>query len=335
MKWNTFLVANVVLALVACFGSVLLVGQQHDADMGDGVKHDGVIDEGEYDVTLKRDEGRYTLAWKITGHRIYIAMSAQTTGWVAVGFDPIVVADNADLVFGWVDDWGKVFIVDAHSQGAYGPYPPDAKLGGTNDILNYAGSEHEGMSTLEFSRYLDTGDDHDSAILPRGGNKIIWMYGSVDDYHTRYVDMGYAWLRSDNGVTANRSLLTLLRFLLMALSVAILYFGFFVPASRAAQERKIKTFRDLGLGGVGLGLASAVLTALRAAQDARLIQRAVQLGFSLASAAALLVLGGVLLSLPRKGDELTKRPSIQWSLGLAFVFLLMAFAMDLVSYLLG
>jgi hypothetical protein len=218
--------------------------------------------------------------------------------------------------------------------GIYGPYPPDTKLGGTDDAYYPAGSEQQGVSTLEFSRYLDTGDVHDSAILSRGGNKIIRMYGSVDDYHTRYVEMGYACLRSERGLAADRSLLALLRFLLMACSIAILYFGFFVPASRAVQEKKRKTYRDLGLGGVGLGLASAVLTAIRAAQHARFIQRAVHIGFSMASAAALFFLGGLLILPGSTGTETTKRASIRWPFGLAGIFLLLALAMDPVSYLL-
>ena len=78
---------------------------------------DGFIGEGEYDTVMEREGGRFILAWTITEDRIHIAMSARTTGWVAVGFDPIVVADNADMVFGWVDDQGRAFVVDTHSLG--------------------------------------------------------------------------------------------------------------------------------------------------------------------------------------------------------------------------
>jgi hypothetical protein len=253
-----------------------------------------------------------------------------------MGLDPIVVADNADLVFGWVDDQGRPSVVDAHSQGAYGPYPPDTRLGGSDDILDYAGSEREGVTTLEFTRLLDTGDGHDSTIQPRGGNKIIWMYGEVDDYNTRFTDMGYAWLRSEKGEPAGGSLRTLLRFILMALSIVLLYFGFFVPVSRKGGEEKGRAYQYFGLAGVVLGLGSAVLTAVRAAGEISFAPRALQFGFSIASAAALLVLGGTMRSLTlfRAEHESAQRSPISWSLGLSFFFLVLTFAMDLVSYVL-
>ena len=327
MKCWVRLCTSLLLAAPLVLSATLLQGQRRD----------GVLDTGEYDTTLRMAEGRYTLAWTIEGDRIHFAMAAHTEGWVAVGLDPIVVADNADLIFGWVDDQGRPFVVDAHSQGAYGPYPPDTRIGGSDDILDYAGSEREGVTTLEFTRLLDTGDSHDSVIQPRGGNKIIWMYGEVDDYNTRYTEMGYAWLRPEGGEPAGRSLRTLLRFILMAMSIILLYFGFFVPVSRKGGEEKGMVYQYLGLAGVALGLGGAVLTAVRAAGETVFIPRAMQLGFSLASAASLLILGATMVSLTlyRVERESMQRAAIRWSLGLSFFFLVLTYAMDLVSHVLS
>jgi hypothetical protein len=322
MRGRVFLFAYGLLLSTVMFSAAQLQGQLID----------GVIDEGEYETTLKGSEGRFTLAWTIAGDKIYFAMAAQTNGWVAVGLDPIVVADNADLLFGWVDGQGRPSMVDAYSLGAYGPFPPDTKLGGTDDILQYAGTEQEGVTTLEFSRLLNTGDQYDSTISPRGGNKIIWMYGAVDDYNTRFTDMGYTWLRSDKGRAAGLSLWTLLRFVLIAFSIVLLYFGFFVPVSRAEREEKREAYRYLGLGGVVLGVGGTVLTVLLAARETSFIPRALQLGFSMASAAALLALGGMLLFRFRPGPGTTKSPFIRWSLGLSFFFLVLTLATGLVSH---
>jgi hypothetical protein len=91
MQWKLICLASILLSGVMAARATPVQGQQRD----------GIIEEGEYDTTLNLDGGRYTLAWTITEDTVQFAVAAETTGWVAVGFDPIVVADNADLIFGW------------------------------------------------------------------------------------------------------------------------------------------------------------------------------------------------------------------------------------------
>jgi hypothetical protein len=59
-----------------------------------------------------------------------------------------------------------------------------------------------------------------------------------------------------------------------------------------------------------------------------------QLGFALASTAALFVLMGMLLYQTRTPPEDMKKAAIQWPLGLSFFFLVLTFVMDLVVYVL-
>jgi hypothetical protein len=117
----------------------------------------------------------------------------------------------------------------------------------------------------------------------------------------------------------------------MALCIAVLYFGFLLPVSRARCENRAATCRYLGLGGVLLGLAGVLLTAVRAVQQTVFLPHALQFGFALVSSASLLVLGGSLLApLHLKPMDL-KRVSIHWSLGISFLFLVLTLAMDLVA----
>jgi uncharacterized membrane protein len=217
---------------------------------------DGKVTKGEYKHSLSFSKGAYVLYWTRTSGKVYFAIIADTTGWVAIGFDPVVVMDNADLVFGWVDDSGKAKVIDCHSQGAYGPYPPDEKLGGTDDILQYGGSESEGRTTIEFSRFLNTGDRYDSVLWPRpgGGNKIIWIYGASDDYTQRYENLGYASLQDEQ-----KSAKDFLHLIFVFLGLVFLSSN--ILTSRNLRKRKFwpVLHRFLETLGVLFGITGAVL----------------------------------------------------------------------------
>lgn len=100
---------------------------------------------------------------------------------MAIGFEPSQAMKDADMIIGWVKD-GKATVVDAYSKGLYGPHPPDEDLGGSNDILEYAGREENGYTVIEFKRKLDTGDKYDKALTPRQKVKFIFAMSNRDDF---------------------------------------------------------------------------------------------------------------------------------------------------------
>jgi hypothetical protein len=227
------------------------------------VEVDGVIQENEYEQVLTLGGGTYTLAWETVGEDvIYFGMSAQTDGWVALGFDPVVVIDNADILYGWVDEDGAVSVVDTISIGAYGPTPLDTERGGTSDILDYAGSQVEGWTTIEFSRYLRTGDEMDSSIDADGGNKLVWMYGGTDDFRSRYTEFGYAYLQrtpfaaeAPGGPGA-----AITRILLAFAGVVLLSWGILSPKRMRERPWWPAAYTVVGFVGAGAGIASAGIT---------------------------------------------------------------------------
>lgn len=145
---------------------------------------DGVITPGEY--TDVKVYGDYEIHWATDEQYIYVGMRAETGGWVAVGFDatPGQGMANADMVLGVVDG-DDVIISDEFGTGRT-THRPDAELGGTDDILEYGGTEQGGFMVIEFKRALDTGDPYD-AVLTEGTMTIIWAYSdskSLTDYHS-------------------------------------------------------------------------------------------------------------------------------------------------------
>jgi hypothetical protein len=151
---------------------------------------DGVVSSGEY--TNINTYGDYEINWTSDEKYVYIGLKVKTNGWVALGIQPGLMMNNADIVLGDVSD-GKVAVYDQFSTGNFGPHVSDTELGGTNDILEFGGTEVGGYTTIEFKRALDTGDKYDHPLL-KGVNKIIWAYGSDDQSKIKHVSRGYGEL---------------------------------------------------------------------------------------------------------------------------------------------
>ena len=147
---------------------------------------DGVIAPDDYSAT--KDFPDYELHWRSDGQYAYMAMKARTSGWVAIGIGPDSRMRNADVILGYVKE-GKTVIYDMFSTGFYGPHPPDAQMGGTDDILEFGGREEGEYTIIEFKRALATGDRYDKELV-RGTIDIIWAYGPSDEFSSHHVSRG-------------------------------------------------------------------------------------------------------------------------------------------------
>lgn len=145
-------------------------------------KADGKIVQGEYQNS--RVFNNFELYWSSDDQFVYFAMKAKTGGWIAIGFDPVSLMKNSDIIEGYVSD-GKVTVLDMYSTGDFGPHPPDIQLGGTNDIIESGGTEEDGYTVIEFKRKIDTGDKFDK-VLGKGTHKIIWAVGPDDQATIRH-----------------------------------------------------------------------------------------------------------------------------------------------------
>ena len=146
---------------------------------------DGNVLDGEYNARF--DFGRITIYTRTEGNLVYIALIGKTAGWVAIGFGASDMK-GADIVIGWVSG-GKTYVLDSYSTGKTGPHRPDTILGGSDDIIEYAGSEVNGITTIEFVRKLVTGDPYDKPIRI-GTNTVIWAVGDSDNPKDIHVERG-------------------------------------------------------------------------------------------------------------------------------------------------
>ncbi|MBN1390759.1 MAG: hypothetical protein JXA22_08980 [Candidatus Thermoplasmatota archaeon] len=155
---------------------------------------DGIVTAGEYEDSATFDFENFRVHWTIIGDSIDMAIVAATTGWISIGFDPEDQMNNSDVILGWVEDDGKVNVLDAFSTGPLGPHPPDTHLGGTKDLIAYNGTEIDGHTTIEFTRKLATGDAYDKDIPTAGTMKIMWAFGETDDFSDSHSKRGIGTL---------------------------------------------------------------------------------------------------------------------------------------------
>ncbi len=148
---------------------------------------DGVFGPTEYDGV--KTFGDYEIRWASDEKYVYIGIKAKTTGWAAVGIQPVSTMKDADMVFGFVKD-GKATVYDHFSTGSYGPHFSDTELGGKSSILEFGGREDGGYTIIEFKRALNTDDKYDRPLY-KGVNKIIWAYGSGDEPTLKHITRGY------------------------------------------------------------------------------------------------------------------------------------------------
>jgi hypothetical protein len=145
-----------------------------------GWQADGVISDGEY--AHEATVGDVRLWWSNDAEFLYLGMEASTAGWVAVGLDPERRMEGANFIIGAVAG-GEAQIWDAYGTAPTGnTHPPDEELGGTNDIVAYAGVEEGGGTRFEVQIPLDSGDAFDKPLEPGGTYPIIVAVGSSDSF---------------------------------------------------------------------------------------------------------------------------------------------------------
>ena len=139
--------------------------------------HAGLSLAGSYDheVTTKK----MSFAWKIDGETLHGKMSAKTKGWVGVGFNPSKKMKDANFILGYVKG-GEAKVVDHFGTKATG-HEADKKKGGSDDVTLVAGSEENGMTTIEFTMPINSGDSQDGTLTVDGDTVLLLAYGPDRD----------------------------------------------------------------------------------------------------------------------------------------------------------
>lgn len=155
---------------------------------------DGTVSTDEYTHTTTDSSTGITVSWTNKEDTIYVALESPGTGYVSIGFDPDTAMSGANFIFGYVTDMGT-FARDEYGTSLFG-HGPDTSNGGTDDIIDYAGSESDG-TVFEFSIPLDSGDDKDKPLSPGSSYTCLLAYSNADNFTTKHSRRGSVTLSLD------------------------------------------------------------------------------------------------------------------------------------------
>jgi hypothetical protein len=124
-------------------------------------------------------EDEFSFKWKVVGDSLRCMVSANTSGWVAIGFDPDEEMLNANLVIGYVqsgttyvrDDWGLTETT----------HTSDVGLGGENNVTRVFGHQSAGSTEIRFTIPLNSQDEFDKLLIPGNSYELIIAYGFNND----------------------------------------------------------------------------------------------------------------------------------------------------------
>jgi hypothetical protein len=164
--------------------------EQTESDVATGAE--AKTAEGEADASVdsagfKTIEFKgFHLSWKVEGESLRVSLKSETTGWLAVGFDPSNMMQDANLVIGYVKD-GNLYARDDYGSGR-ASHQPDITADGTSDISELSGTEKDGVTEFSFTIPMDSGDSRDRPLVEGKEYKIIMGKGpnGADDFITRH-----------------------------------------------------------------------------------------------------------------------------------------------------
>ena len=145
-----------------------------------------ILGDGTADGFTKIETEGFIFEWKVISNtNLKVKLSAPTTGWVAVGFDPSTGMKGANIIIGYVNA-GGVEIVDAYAHKLTN-YDSDINLGGQDNISNKTGIESGGRTLLEFTIPLNSGDAQDKVLTKGATHTLLLAYGDSDDRLKQHV----------------------------------------------------------------------------------------------------------------------------------------------------
>ena len=129
---------------------------------------------------IKGSAGAYTspdetfyMEWELVGDRIDVKMSAQTTGWLAVGFTKQFDTQITDIVVGHIDSHGTAIVSDRKSSPPHEGIP---EVDDVSDVEVLLGGQEGGWTFLAFTRLRRTQDKFEDVMVD-SAKFVVWAWG--------------------------------------------------------------------------------------------------------------------------------------------------------------
>jgi hypothetical protein len=127
---------------------------------------------------------KFVFNYKIDGLNLKGSVSYPTTGWVAIGFNPKMIMENAHMIMGTVVN-GKAVVSEEFGTGWFS-HKPVASVFGKSDIISSDCSVDNGITTLSFSIPLKSSIGKIAEISLGKETKVIFADGESSDLQKKH-----------------------------------------------------------------------------------------------------------------------------------------------------
>lgn len=139
---------------------------------------DGTIAAGEYRHVLSDPQTGIDINWQNDDRYLYVGLVSPGVGWVAIGFDPERKMQGANIIIGAVTD--SELVIEDH----FGASPTAHRKDGEYRIVQAAGTETDGVTTIEFILPLSGDASPDTYLTPGETVTTILAYHRSNDSFT-------------------------------------------------------------------------------------------------------------------------------------------------------
>ncbi len=168
-----YLAAGLTVAFVGLMGGDLVYGSKPAVAKVTPVVAPTVTTQGVKHVSV---DG-FTLDYQVEGPLVHMKVSYKTTGWVGVGFGKQPVMDGAHIIIGYISH-GKAVVQDDLGEGHY--HASEQQFGGKSSLTDVSGTLVNGVTTLEWTMPLRTGNPKDIVLVPGQPVSVIFAHGGMD-----------------------------------------------------------------------------------------------------------------------------------------------------------
>lgn len=118
----------------------------------------------------------WSFSWVFKAETIEFTMTAPTTGWISLGFNPTRMMKDADYILAFVEN-GELYLSDEYGTGNTS-HKSDLSLGGKDSVKALSFLQEGGVTTITFSLFHNSGDKYDTVFVEGEKCKVIAAYAN-------------------------------------------------------------------------------------------------------------------------------------------------------------
>ncbi len=128
----------------------------------------------------KIEKNGMSVEWEIQGEWLHVKMEAPTTGWVAIGLNPVEGLEGTNLIMAAVET-GAVSLSDRYIV-APGDHRSIADLGGTPALTLLEGAESDRLTRIAFKMPLEASDRFHHGLGIGKKIHLLMAFSLEDDF---------------------------------------------------------------------------------------------------------------------------------------------------------